>query len=1016
LLLPQPDFNPPIPSLRVVVQHRPKQSVELSLNGEPVSALSFDSKQQNATRDVVLSRYRGIDLQENDNELVVVVRNEDGSVAEQLSRTVHLAGGPVRAVIDPALSTLVADGRTRPVLALRLFDRWGKAARPDAVGRFSVDPPHRAWWEVESGRDNQMLQMGAREPIYRVDADGVARIELEPTTRSGEVVLNVEYPEREEQLRAWLAPATRDWILVGFAEGTAGYNTLTDNVTSARDAGYEEDFYTDGKVAFYAKGRIKGDFLLTIAYDSARDEEEARQRLHGTIDPDRFYTLYGDATEQHFDAATQDEIFLRIERGQFYALFGDFDSGLDVTELSRYQRSFNGLHSEYQGERLGYTAFAARSDQNFVKDELRGDGTSGLYRLSSQPIVINSEKVSIETRDRFRSEDILSSRTLTRHIDYDIDYLNGTLFFKEPVRHRDDGFNPVYIVVDYESRAAAGRETTAGGRAAMRFADGAVELGATAITEGASDGELAGVDLKVRLGESTELRAEYATSDTRIDGIDTEGDAAIAELQHTSGNIDGKVYYRELDSGFGLGQQRAAETGTRKMGFDGRLRFSERLSVEAAAYRHDNLVTDARREVGEAQLRWQGGRTTAGVGARSARDIAADGREQESTQLLLNGSVKGLGNRVTLRGSLETDIGDNANIAYPTRTTLGLDYKLSDLATVYAEHELADGDDLDVQLTRMGVRASPWTRAQVNSSISQQMTEHGPRVAANLGLVQGWQVSERLAMDFGVDHSNTIAGPDVEPFDDDVGLVAGDAGSDFVSLYVGGLYRHEDWMINTRTEWRNSDNERRLGLFGGFYREERDGRAFSAALEYFNTKRDTGVDLVSGDVRLSWAYRPSESRWIFLDRLDLKYEDLVAATTREESWRIVNNLHANWQVNLQNQFGFQYGVKYVQANIDAADYNGFTDLVGFDWRRNLGLRWDVGVQTALLHSWNSDVVDYSAGADIGYAFARNVWLSLGYNFAGFDDEDFSEARYTAHGPYLRFRIKADQDTLRRRDP
>ncbi len=1018
LLLPAADYNPPIPSLRVMVKHRPGQRVEVELNGENVGGLSFDGKQTNAAKTVSLSRWRGIDLVENDNALQVTVRDEDGSVADRFDRTVHLSGGPVRAEIAPELSTLIADGRTRPVLAVRVFDRWGKPARPDAVGAYRISPPYRAWWEVESERDNQMLSIGSREPVYRVDPDGVARIELEPTTQTGEVVLNMNYPERRsEQLRAWLAPAVRDWILVGFAEGTAGYSTLTDNMSSARDAGFEEDFYTDGRVAFYAKGRVRGDFLLTLAYDSDRDDEEARRRLHGTIDPDRFYTLYGDATEQQFDAASQDEIYLRLERGQFYAMFGDFDTGLDVTELSRYQRSFNGLHSEYQGERFGYTAFVARTDQSFVKDEMRGDGTSGLYRLSRQPIVINSEKVTIETRDRFRSEEILSSQTLTRHIDYDIDYLAGTLFFKSPVRHRDDAFNPVFIVVDYESRDAAGRSTTSGGRAALRLAGGRLEVGATAISEGTSgaDGELTGLDFKLRLSEGTELRAEFAASDTRQDNLDVEGDAALAELRHTSGKVDGKVYYRELDTGFGFGQQRAAETGTRKMGFDGRLRLSERLSINAEAYRHDNLVTDARRDVGQAELRWQGGTTTAGAGLRNARDKQLNGQETKSEQLFVNGSLKALDNRLTLRASAETDIGDNANIAYPRRTTLGLDYTLSDAVTVYTEHERADGDKIDTQLTRMGVRASPWTRAQVNSSISQQMTEYGPRVFANLGLVQGWQVNERWALDAGLDHSNTISAPDVEAFNPDAGFASGEPGGDFLSMYFGALYRNEDWTINTRAEYRNADTERRTGLFAGFFREQREGRAFSAAAQIFDTDRDGGADLLDAEIRLSWAYRPAEARWVFLDRLDLKYEDLATPDTAQESWRIVNNLHANWLINRRNQLGLQYGVKFVRSSIDGGDYNGFTDLAGIDWRRDLSRRWDLGVQGSILHSWNSDVVDYSLGADIGYAFARNVWLSLGYNFAGFDDEDFSDARYTAHGPFIRFRIKADQDNLRERE-
>ena len=54
-------------------------------------------------------------------------------------------------------------------------------------------------------------------------------------------------------------------------------------------------------------------------------------------------------------------------------------------------------------------------------------------------------------RDRFRTEVVLDSRSMARHLDYNIDYLQGTLFFKQPGRSRDMSLNPVCIVVDDES-------------------------------------------------------------------------------------------------------------------------------------------------------------------------------------------------------------------------------------------------------------------------------------------------------------------------------------------------------------------------------------------------------------------------------------------------------------------------------------------------------------------------------------------------------------------------------------
>ena len=55
-------------------------------------------------------------------------------------------------------------------------------------------------------------------------------------------------------------------------------------------------------------------------------------------------------------------------------------------------------------------------------------------------------------------------------------------------------------------------------------------------------------------------------------------------------------------------------------------------------------------------------------------------------------------------------------------------------------------------------------------------------------------------------------------------------------------------------------------------------------------------------------------------------------------------------------------------------------IAGMDLRRQMNRRYDLGVHLAALHSWESDVIDYSAGLDVGVTFAKNIWVSVGYNF------------------------------------
>ncbi|HKE44034.1 MAG TPA: hypothetical protein VKB41_05795 [Steroidobacteraceae bacterium] len=1012
--LPREDFFPVITSIKAAVRHLPGQTVELRLNGSPVSPLNFYGTSENQARTVAVDLWRGVDIPEGPSQLVAIVRDAQGVEVERLERAIHFGGGPVRAEYDATASTLVADGRTHPLIRIKVTDAYGKPARRGTLGTYQVDPPHRSSFEVQALTENQLVATGHREPTYAVEDGGVATIELEPTTQSGQVVVHLKFSnDREQEIRAWLTPAARDWVVVGIAEGTAAYQTISQNSEAAHEDGIEEGMDETGRVAFFAKGRIRGDFLLTMAYDSARDRSEAEARLQGVIEPNRYYTLYGDATEQRNEAASQHKLYLKLERRQFYALFGDFDTGLTVTELSRYSRSLSGLHTEYAGKNWSANAFAADSAQGFVKDELRGDGTSGLYHLSHTPLVIGSDKLRIEVRDRFHTEQIVDSRTLTRFLDYSLDYERGELFFKEPVPDRDSNFNPVFIIVEYETAGAQSEALTAGGRAAVKLAGDKVELGATFVHEGAQAGDrqLAGADMQWKIGAGTEVKAEVAqTSQSAVAGSDAH--AYVAELTHQSGRADAHVYVREQEQGFGLGQQLSTESGTRKYGADGRVKLTDTIAVQAEAYQQEYIDSGNTRDAGSAEVHYQDDVRAAGVGLRHVSD-QIDGEAQVSDQAYVNGSMDLFDKRVRLRASAESTVGGNdSSPDFPARAVVGADWRATQDMTLFSEFEHAEGESLSSNMTRVGVRASPWERAEVVSSFNAEQSEFGPRTFANLGLTQGVQLGNRWAMDFGVDQSRTITDAAVKPISPQVPLASGDLTGDFFATYAGASYRGDFWKMTSRLEYRNADLENRVSLTTGLYREPIGGHAFSLSLFALNSDLATGNRDTRVDLSFGWAYRPTVSRWILLNRLDLITEDNNGPLQDLESWRAVDAFNANWKLDEQTQVGLQFGTRYNRSTIDSDVYSGYSDLYGFDVRRDLGPRFDVGVQMSTLNSWSAGVHEYSLGADLGINIARNVWIAVGYNFAGFHDEDFSRNRYTDQGPFIKLRIKADQDTFR----
>lgn len=200
-------------------------------------------------------------------------------------------------------------------------------------------------------------------------------------------------------------------------------------------ADFDSDLGEEARVAFYAKGRVLGKYLLTLSYDSAKQEDD--QRLLGAIDPAAYNTVYGDNSERLFDAASREKLYVRIEGRTFYALFGDFATGFDQTGLARYQRAATGVKAEARLGSVQARVFAAETGMRYRRDEFQGGGITGPYALGSRAIVANSETVAIEVRDRLRSEVVLSRRELVRFVDYDIDTIAGTIAFAEPVLSRD---------------------------------------------------------------------------------------------------------------------------------------------------------------------------------------------------------------------------------------------------------------------------------------------------------------------------------------------------------------------------------------------------------------------------------------------------------------------------------------------------------------------------------------------------------------------------------------------------
>lgn len=1051
-LYPAMDYNPRVKAIRIAIKHRPDHKIQLSLNGKPVSALNLDGLKKNADGSVLVTVWRGVVIEEGNNQITAKVLDANETVVETLSRTVYFALPPIQAQFVKEHSVLVADGITRPRIAFRLTDRAGKPIQQSATGEFSVNAPYRAALDADAEQASQLSGLERASAVWRVhDDNGLAYVELEPTTASGSVALTFNFQtgqtRREQRIETWLDPGDRPWTVVGFAAGTIGFNKLSEGLDTLVDD--DDQLNVDGRIALYAKGRVTGKWLMTMAYDSDKKEDETR--FAGVIDPRRYYTIYADRTDQRYDAASVRRLYLKLERPQFYALFGDYQTGIDEPELARYQRTFNGIKAEYRNDSIQATAFGSDTPYRYRREEIQGNGLSGPYALAARDIIANSERITIETRDRLRGDRITDSKSLFRHIDYDIDYLAGTLRFREPILSRSSGLDPQFIIAEYEVDGIGQRVANAGGRVRWTSKDGKLQVAATGIHDESdiAKTDLLGADIVYRPGTGTEIRAEFAGSTgqaKRNSGAPSAGGATawLVEAEHHDEKFDVLAYVREQQAGFGVGQQNRGNIGTRKFGVDGRVRITDKLSASLIAYQEEFFGQDARRRAAISELEYTDGNTTLRAGLTHANDRLADGTTNTSTLAKLGASQRFFDNKLELSAQTEFAINDqDESIDFPARHNIAARFQVKKDIALIAGYEIAKGENIDARTARIGFDVAPWSGGRVLSSINRQdITEFGPRTFAAYGLAQSFKLSEKWSVDFTLDGNETIGGfdrADVVNLDQPVasGGFLGSDGSlteDFMAVTAGATYHGDRWSWTGRAEYRDGEKTDRYGLTTAILRQIGEGRAVGGLLSWFRAKEQGGAATTTAQAEISWAHRPANSQWSFLNKTEFRYDAVRNAVAGlpgpiggavleidgdAKSRRVINSLSINYTPIEEDdglflergEYAFFWGTRYATDRFGRDDVKGWSNVIGGDFKFDLSDVADIGAAGTVRIGTNGKNIAYSGGPVLTVTPFKNANISLGYNIVGFEDRDFEEARYTRSGPFVTFKLKFDQTSL-----
>ena len=115
------------------------------LNGKAVPQTNFEARDSDAKRRVMMSRWRGVDVLEGRNTFVARVTGRDGQTIKMISKDIYYVKDIARARALPDQSILIADGRTRPELAVRLEDAAGRPVHAGRIASIDIPAPYHLY-------------------------------------------------------------------------------------------------------------------------------------------------------------------------------------------------------------------------------------------------------------------------------------------------------------------------------------------------------------------------------------------------------------------------------------------------------------------------------------------------------------------------------------------------------------------------------------------------------------------------------------------------------------------------------------------------------------------------------------------------------------------------------------------------------------------------------------------------------------------------------------------------------
>lgn len=969
----------------VTVEASPGDIIQLMLNGFPIA---IDTVRIDGKLDFLNN-----DVPPGDIVFTANLLDKNKLIRASAEISMHILGPPETIKIELEKEKLFADGISASKGVIKVFDRWNYQIQDGIILTVSADSG-----QITSD-DIDIYKSGVQIPLK----EGIASFEYVSGSNSGGARIKVNIGELQSFSEIGLHTPVEKFSIVGIASGTAQSSQASgDRSLLASKNDYPDGLSADGRVALYARGTVFEDYRLITSLDTDRKE---RARFYRELDPDFLYSIYGDNSMLFYDAQTTHPLYARIERNKSYLMLGDFNTELTKQEFTLYNRTLYGVKAVHESKTWNITSFGSLTDRKVVQRELRGTGLSGMYDVGNINITVGSEKVRIETRDRFQSQVLLKQSDLYRFSDYEIDYAQGTIFFKQPVPAIDAFGNPVYIVISFEAYDNRDKSILAGGRFEHQITDG-LTMGVSGVVEEQqpSNYSLVGGDVKYTVGEKFSVSSELGLSN-HFTGVGRaykiESDIKpISELTL-------RGYYRNVEKDFinitqsGSGR----ELGTKKYGVSGNTQLSSTTKLSGDYY---NSLQETIK--GDVEINSLSGsiEQTFAEGFSSLvklEDFRYDGPARDtSNNNFTTHSLLGTGrinyraaDRLTLAVQYERNLGENVDITRPNSTSLFAEYKLLEQVSLQAQQKFyEDGGSL----SSFGVNSSPlegtslYGKYEIGNAIGQH------RNMLSIGLKNKLKLTSDLAANFGFEKAKSLENRLGETPTDDHTAISG-------SLEY---LPEKPIKATVKSEYGVDKFSKKSNYFIGLdFKVHPDLSMIGKyRLLFDNAIHNNGYQnryhLIIGS-----AYRPIKTNWLnIIGKIELKGDNNHYIAPFLDDRASIASVHSYIEPIKRVELGIKLAYKLGWQRSNDFEQNTHTEFYLVNAKYYFTQSLDVGGEFRLMKQ--AEVKDLTLGyhAELGYVVLNNLRISAGYNFKGYKEKDLVEYSLWSKGPFVRMSFKFDE--------